>query len=639
MKILIIYDFFNQNYTNISNILNKFLNYYRKIKIKRLVKRLIKQNNENKIEIKIFTSNTKKFHFDKNIKIETLSDLRINIDRIEYLKIVKKIKEKTKTNLGKLLKNLRELKTFYINGIFIGNLIEYNLLNFFFQIFEAFELLKKNLQIETYNKVILFDCNPSFLIFFRSLHHKFKNIEKYSDFILKKKNINLIKWTSFKYLFFIIKSSLKAHFFKKIKKGNILCNQKKKNIIFIVKTKNQINSIKPIYNYLEKDKDFNLICYNGAQLKEIIPPKNIKNLLRFIFQIRKIWLKNQKRISINLEYDLLKLDHILKEFYYSKDFFRNIIYFFNKLYYFKQLITYNPPSLVCITNRWKAEGRLFAKYCKVNKIPTIFIPHSAIVIFDEMNTKSDIDYFAAPGECDKDSFIKMGEPINNIVITGRPRYEIFYKREVSKLSDVKDMFNNRVYKFEPNKFTILLTTNYIGDKLNELLISIVLNSLKELNLIDNLIIKLHPNETGSVHKKILQKLKVEPIIVRDYNILELIKSCNLLLTRKSTTILEAMIIGIPIILLDFINIEFFQSSKYRFLEEKLFIKVKNPKMLTKKIKDLIINKDLIKKYSRDLKALSKGYSFYDEKEGSTKKIVNLIFEIIQNNKNIDINRS
>ena len=82
------------------------------------------------------------------------------------------------------------------------------------------------------------------------------------------------------------------------------------------------------------------------------------------------------------------------------------------------------------------------------------------------------------------------------------------------------MFNQRTYKFEPERFTILLTTNTIDDISNEKLINTVINSLKELNLIDNLIIKLHPGENGILHRKVLNKLNSFPIIIQDCKIVE-----------------------------------------------------------------------------------------------------------------------
>ncbi|MFX0178500.1 MAG: DUF354 domain-containing protein, partial [Candidatus Hodarchaeota archaeon] len=215
------------------------------------------------------------------------------------------------------------------------------------------------------------------------------------------------------------------------------------------------------------------------------------------------------------------------------------------------------------------------------------------------------------------------------VVTGRPRYEHFHKGEIEKLEEVKDIFNAKQYEFNSKKFTILLTTNPIDERSNEKIITSVVNSLKKLNLIDNLIIKLHPREDGEVHKKILRNLGVNPIIVKDYNILQLIKSSDLLLSRVSNTVIESMIIGTPVILLDFINVNFIFTSRYVFTEDKSLISVKDQNELTDILHKLIKNEDFYYKYSINLKNLSKGYSFYDEKQTPTEKILNLFFNEIR----------
>ena len=157
----------------------------------------------------------------------------------------------------------------------------------------------------------------------------------------------------------------------------------------------------------------------------------------------------------------------------------------------------------------------------------------------------------------------------------------------------------------------------------------VLLSLKELNLLDNLVIKIHPNENGRRHKWVMDELKIEgPVIVKDYDILELIKSSNLFLSRSSFSVLEAMIIGTPVIVLDYINVDFYFSGSYKFLEEKDLITARNQKSLSEAIKKLINNNDVYNQYSQKIKQLAKGYSYYDGNKTPTEKIVSIIKKII-----------
>ena len=85
------------------------------------------------------------------------------------------------------------------------------------------------------------------------------------------------------------------------------------------------------------------------------------------------------------------------------------------------------------------------------------------------------------------------------------------------------------------KPSILLTINPIDDKSNDKIISSVGKSLKNLNLTENFIIELHPSENGLLHQRICQKLEINPIIIKNYDILKIIKSADHLLSQKSTT--------------------------------------------------------------------------------------------------------
>ena len=129
-------------------------------------------------------------------------------------------------------------------------------------------------------------------------------------------------------------------------------------------------------------------------------------------------------------------------------------------------------------------------------------------------------------------------------------------------------------------------------------------------------------------KDLLKKLNVNPIIVQDYNILGLIKSCNLLLSRISTTILESMIIGTPVILLDNVNSNLYFTGTYLFLKEKSLIKIEYDDQLTSVLKKLSENKSFYEEYSLKLKEIAKKYSFYDYHNSTSQIMINLVSKVI-----------
>ena len=262
-------------------------------------------------------------------------------------------------------------------------------------------------------------------------------------------------------------------------------------------------------------------------------------------------------------------------------------------------------------------------------IPTLYIPHAGVPIEGEVVCKKDFTYMALWGEFDSKYYLNLGMDMKNLIITGNPRFQSFYNQQIKSLDEVKDMFSDRVYNFKKHKKTIILATSPFDKASLEQLIKVVINTLGDLNLIGNLIIKLHPSENGIFHKQLIDKLNVNPLIIRDYNILELINSCDILISCQSSIILEAMIIGKPIILAEFVNLGFMYIEPYAFTTKNILKVAEDQTNLKEILTNLIENNIEFSNYSKWLKEKSKGFSFYDVDDPPINKIVNLILKNIQ----------
>ena len=620
LRILIIDNVFNHSFEigfKISWRLYNYLQFYKRLKLKRLIAGLLKKY-KNNVKIKVITANVNKFYVHKDVQIELLSNYRLNLDRDIYLQIHEKIKQNTKENLAILLSNLEKLKTFQIENISIGESLEFHIIWFLNEIFGEYELIKRILQ-EKYDKFIFINQNSTFEDLFKFLNQKYQNIEICRDSFLKKIN-NLPKLIKIKYFFGILLNS----FIRINLQNRKISNSKKNNLIFVCNSDNQFSSIKNIYDYYKQKPEFNKFIYQNV---ETIPLNRLNKLMKFLFMVNNYWMKGLNVISKNMKYDLLKLNNVLKEFYNSNLYFLKFN-IFNDLHNFNNFIKNYSPLIVFLADEMKVDSRIYAKHCKNKKIPTIYIPHAAFPIYDEVITRRDFTYLMVPGENDKKYLVETGENSNKIIVTGRPRYEKFNKKAIQRLEYVKDMIDGRLFKFEPDKFTILFTTSPIDYKSRKILLEGVINSIKELNLINNLIIKLHPREDGIWYKQELEALNVNPIIVKYYDILELISSSDLLISRVSTTILEALMIGTPIILLDFINSKFYLSGTYIFTKDKNLISVKFQNKLKDKINELFRNKDFYNNYKEIIKKLANDYIYNDKDRSSLDIIVNLISQIL-----------
>ncbi|MHA1695862.1 MAG: hypothetical protein ACTSUG_11390 [Candidatus Helarchaeota archaeon] len=400
----------------------------------------------------------------------------------------------------------------------------------------------------------------------------------------------------------------------------------KPKIVFIYSSKNQFDSIKPLIDYFYKKRIINPFQYRDISYLEF---KKIPEFFKLYYFYMKNWNEKILKITRDLNKRSFSFANLMADFFQYELILR-ILRLNNNLNHLKKFFKNIRPSLVIFADEMRAETRLYSSYCKYRKISSIYITHGSIPIWPELIFPSDFKFIAAPGEFSKNYLINKGENDNKIIITGRPKYEKFYKGEIKPLKVIEDLYNGKRFFFDSNKFVILFATSPVDYISRKIIFETVIGAIKKLDLINNLIVKLHPREDGKLYLKILKKMNIRPIMVRDYDLFELMVSSNLYLSRTSATILEAMIVGIPIILLDFVNLSSLYTGMYQFCEEEYLIKVKNEEMLIREIKRLINDSDFYKKYSSGLKKLARKFSFFDDKESATNKIISLINNTIKN---------
>lgn len=553
---LIFNDLFNEEFPSFLGFLKKLLLSYNKFKLKILINKFRKNNNKN-FEIELINYHNK-FNLSGIKKEFILSDLRQDLTRNEYIEIINRVKQNTRNINSLFLKNLKKLKIFNIRKIEFGNLLEMNLIRFLNQYSGEIELIRGIIKKKKPDKVIFFNCNGDLIKIIKNFLSD-SNTQYYNEIIITFfskiiKEINFI-------LFFLMR--ITASFFNRYKKLDFPKN--KKNVVFIANSINQFRAIKPIFKKLNYFKDINPILYVQ---KNALPISNLVKYFNFLRRVLLNWKRYHNNICQNMG-----VYHNLMKFFYKKELRYLLSYIFNEYHQLSTSFRDNLISVVTISNQHRVEHRTAVSFCKLKKIPTIYIPHASVPIDNEVICKKKISYLALWGKKDIDFYKnQLGTSMDQLIVTGNPRFENFYNKKLNILEEVRDMFSNRIYKFNPNKFTILLATNLFDKVSNEKFITTIVNSLKELNLLDNLIIKLHPEENGIEYKAILKNLNINPIIVRDYNVLELINSSSLLISCISSIILEAMIIGTPVILTEFINLDFIYARPYGFTNEH-FVRV------------------------------------------------------------------
>jgi len=625
MKILILDDLFSIYFFKLKTSVRLYYLFenFKIFKIQQLIKKLRKKYG-NDIEIKIITNAFRKFSLNESVNVQLLSEYRINIERNDFQIIKEKVIKKTRENLIELLTILKKSKIFTYNNFFYGDIVEFNFAEFFKNVFSMHEIIKKIILENKFDKLILFKSNPKFIEFYKSLLYYNKTIEYHQDFFLNL-SYNLKFFYFFKFLFDLLLLYLKEHFiFRSLLKKNKI-SEKNVKILFIYSSKNQFDSINPFFKLIKKKKTFMPIYYMDKSYLTLI---KVPKILKFYFVIKKNWMKYRKIISSALKFENLKFDEILEDFFQNELIFRLIRLSLNH-YHIKKLFNKLKPSLVILSDEIRPESRFYSNYCKLRNIPTLYITHGSIPIWPELVSISNFSIIATPGESSKQYLLEKGEDSRKIIITGRPKYEKFYKGKIKKLEEIRDPCTNTLYNFNSKKFTILFATSPVDFISKEIILRNVVQAIKDLNLIDNFIIKLHPREDDQWYRKILKKMNVDPIVVKDYDIFELMVSSDVYLSKSSATILEAMIVGIPIILLDFVNLNFLYTATYQFCEEKYLIRVKNKYELVAAIKKLLYCSDFRMQYSNGLKKLALKHSYYEEKKSANEIIYDFIKTLLK----------
>jgi UDP-N-acetylglucosamine 2-epimerase len=231
----------------------------------------------------------------------------------------------------------------------------------------------------------------------------------------------------------------------------------------------------------------------------------------------------------------------------------------------KTAIKKEKPDLILITCEYASFGLAATIAGRLMKVPTLAVQHGLITRYDRgyIYAKENISpdgsvetpYHPIPnetavyGQYYKSILTDVGAyPEDSIVVTGQPRYDIL--ADPAKLFDREKMLKD--LGLDPNKKMVLWTTQSHGltAKENKRTFAAVYNTLKELSDSAQLIVKLHPAEKDDQHKAAAKEIGFHPVITKNANIYELLYACDLLITKHSSTAIEAAALNKPVIILN-----------------------------------------------------------------------------------------
>ncbi|MEW6697640.1 MAG: UDP-N-acetylglucosamine 2-epimerase [Bacillota bacterium] len=204
--------------------------------------------------------------------------------------------------------------------------------------------------------------------------------------------------------------------------------------------------------------------------------------------------------------------------------------------------------------------------------------------------------------CDytKNNLVKRGIDADSIEITGQPAFDslIEYK-DVNKHTVIKS------FKLNPDKRVV----TYMSQPLvcRENVLRGLVSAMKD-HEDKQLIIKLHPNEDGIVHKNILKEFNYEALVIKDRPAPLLSYISDLVITISSTTGLEAVILDKPLLTINLTNEEDVIPFNEMGIGMGVYCKEDISTAIDKMFQDEKLQKELCnnrKKFENDGKAASR----------------------------------
>jgi hypothetical protein len=273
-------------------------------------------------------------------------------------------------------------------------------------------------------------------------------------------------------------------------------------------------------------------------------------------------LKKDGKFEELLKYENINLDFLERRlcYYFTTVFERKIKY----IEMAKQMLEKERPNLILMETEFANVQRALVIAGKLKGIPTLAIQHGYFTPVDKeyMYAKNEVspegsvkspycpipDKTAVYGYYHKDLLTKMSAyPVDSVVVTGSPRYDSLYYAD-------KIYNKNKIFKqlnLDLSKKMILWTAQTHGFPLdeNEKNVLAVYDAVKSLKNVQ-LVIKLHLSEDqrAPVYKK--DKYFKPMILSGKADTYALLYACDLMITRHSTTAMEAVALNKPVIVLN-----------------------------------------------------------------------------------------
>ncbi len=343
------------------------------------------------------------------------------------------------------------------------------------------------------------------------------------------------------------------------------------------------------------------------------------------------------------QYNKLEQELITEEvFLYSEIVFSNIIrkriLWYLKAYIplglkwkatFNSLIKIINPKVILFINEFFTFGKALTLCARENiNVSSFALQHGFFTELD-IGSNKPVDYqddptFVPPLTPDKtfvygpyyeQLLLKLGYDKKNVIISGNPTYD--------SLSALMDKINNediiKKLNLSPNKKIIVFGTQ---PDFFETAIAPIHTLISFANQQSNiqLIIKVHPREDLSQYEFFKKEAKIPVRIIKDQNILSILKICDVFISQHSTTILDALVVGKPVGVVNFTK----RQSSLRFLKSEGILELNTPEQLVKVTHQILEDPEFLFKYEKFLQEFLTEHAFKVDGKASERIVETII---------------
>ncbi|MFX1403820.1 MAG: UDP-N-acetylglucosamine 2-epimerase [Promethearchaeota archaeon] len=272
------------------------------------------------------------------------------------------------------------------------------------------------------------------------------------------------------------------------------------------------------------------------------------------------------------------------------------------------------PDLVLVENEYVGFERALIYACQKKQIPSLAQQHGLITKdhIGYLYAKEDISrqefshfpYCPLPsctsviGPSFQDILTKISSyPKSKVVVSGQPRYDVFYF--ANRIYD-RSVFLKRNKLDSKKKLVLLATQPFHLERLREEFFVNIIQSVMPIDGVQ-IVVKPHPNESEKWFSEKLNSLETDVLVLPPKSdTIEAIFACDVFLSVNSTTILEALIMDKPVVIVNLSKlteplpwvkegaaIGVYEAEKIRGVIEDVLAKGKTDRQLSKRRSDFV----------------------------------------------------